>query len=236
LTLQVKIKFQKASVSDHLSTFHPSPLFNTGPLLSLKRVEELVAACINKLCASLANYAPIDVDKAVEWCQPKTGKELAPSRWEGVEPALTSRALIITGGTGMGKTTLIKAIRSILRAKKVRCLPCAPTAHAAKRHSETTGVEAKTIHRMLEVNPASGGFTRNESNPLACDLLVVGEASMVDVPLMARPDDHVFIHSRAVCTAENECWFHPQRLQGTAGRGPACPVVWEAGGAILVTT
>ena len=84
----------------------------------------------------------------------------------------------------MGKTTLVNAILLILRAKKVRCLLCAPTGRAAKRLSETTGVEAKTIHRLLEVNPASGGFLRHEAMPLECDLLVVDESSMVDVLLM----------------------------------------------------
>jgi exodeoxyribonuclease V alpha subunit len=72
----------------------------------------------------------------------------------------------------------------ILRAKKMRCTLCAPTGRAAKRLSETTGVEAKTIHRLLEVNPSSGGFTRNEARPLECDLLAVDETSMVDVLLM----------------------------------------------------
>jgi len=86
----------------------------------------------------------------------------------------------------MGKTTLINAIMLILRAKKVRCLLCAPTGRAAKRLSDVTGVQAKTIHRLLEVQSVTGRFARNEANPLDCELLVVDETSMVDILLMAN--------------------------------------------------
>ena len=85
----------------------------------------------------------------------------------------------------MGKTTLVRSVMTILQAKKVRCALCAPTGRAAKRLSETTGSEAKTIHRLLEVQRGSGRFARNEKNPIDCDLLIVDEASMVDVPLMS---------------------------------------------------
>jgi exodeoxyribonuclease V alpha subunit len=84
----------------------------------------------------------------------------------------------------VGKTTLVNSILLILRAKKVKCLLCAPTGRAAKRLTETTGMEAKTIHRLLEVDPATGRFSRNEDKPLDCDLLIVDETSMVDVLLM----------------------------------------------------
>ena len=152
----------------------------------LKRAEEIIAGRIKNLAATPSAFPAIDLDKAVGWCQEKTGKALAPSQREALKLALSSRALVITGGPGVGKTTLVNAILLILRAKKVRCLLCAPTGRAAKRLSETTGIEAKTIHRLLEVQPATGSYGRNEGNPLDCDLLVVDETSMVDVTLMAN--------------------------------------------------
>ena len=153
-------------------------------LPALKRAEEGVAARIRKLRAMPARYPPIDLEKALAWCEQRTGTALAPSQRAALQQALTSRALILTGGPGVGKTTLLKAILLILRAKKVRCLLCAPTGRAAKRLSEATGLPAKTIHRLLEVERGREGFVRNESHPLVCDLLVVDEASMIDVALM----------------------------------------------------
>ena len=106
----------------------------------------------------------------------------ASARQSGV--ALSSKVLVITGGPGVGKTTLVNSIMKILIAKEVRVALCAPTGRAAKRLSESTGLEAKTIHRLLETDPRTGEFRRTEEHPLDCDLLVVDEASMVDVLLM----------------------------------------------------
>ena len=113
------------------------------------------------------------------------GITLAESQRQAVEQALASKVLIITGGPGVGKTTLIKAILRILTARRLRIQLCAPTGRAAKRLSEASGLEAKTIHRLLEFDPAARGFRRGPELPLECDLLVVDESSMVDVPLMA---------------------------------------------------
>jgi exodeoxyribonuclease V alpha subunit len=155
-------------------------------LPSLRSTEVGIATKIRAMSSQPSTHPSIDIEKAIEWCEKKTGRELAVSQKEAIKVAGTSRVLIITGGPGVGKTTLINSLLLIFRAKKIKCLLCAPTGRAAKRLGEATGMEAKTIHRLLEFQPSSGGFTRNEKRPLECDLLVVDETSMVDVQLMGK--------------------------------------------------
>jgi len=150
----------------------------------LRKAEEGIAARIKVLTAEPPRYPSIVFEKAAGWCETRTGKKLAPSQREALKTALASKVVVITGGPGVGKTTLVNSLLMILRAKGVKCLLAAPTGRAAKRLSETTGLEAKTIHRLLEVEPATGRFTRNESNPLKCNLLIIDESSMIDVLLM----------------------------------------------------
>ena len=153
----------------------------------LRRAEEGIATALKKLAGASSSLPPIDIEKALAWCQRKTGKQLAPTQREALQRALQARVLVITGGPGVGKTTLVNSILLILRAKKIKCLLCAATGRAAKRLGEATGVEAKTIHRLLEFQPSSGGFARNAGYPLeCCDVLVVDETSMIDVPLMHK--------------------------------------------------
>jgi exodeoxyribonuclease V alpha subunit len=151
----------------------------------LRKGEDGIATKINRLAATASvAYPRIDFEKAIAWCEQRTGKTPAPSQREALKTVLASRVVIITGGPGVGKTTLVNSTLMILRAKRVKCLLCAPTGRAAKRLTETTGLEAKTIHRLLEVDPATGRFLRNDDKPLDSDLLIVDETSMVDVPLM----------------------------------------------------
>ncbi len=105
---------------------------------------------------------------------------LAPAQMAAVETAMRAKALVITGGPGTGKTTIINAIIKVYETAKAKILLAAPTGRAAKRMSEATGREASTIHRLLEYSPRDDRFARNEDNPLACGLLVVDEASMMD--------------------------------------------------------
>ncbi len=103
----------------------------------------------------------------------RTGLSLAPSQAEALRLAVEAKVLVITGGPGVGKTTLVNAILKVIRAKGVEVALCAPTGRAAKRLTESTGLEARTIHRLLEADPGTGGFRRGEEHPLDCDLLVL---------------------------------------------------------------
>src|SRR6056297_767173 len=155
-------------------------IFLTGLYLA----ERSIAEHLKRICAGSLPWPDIDADKALPWIEQKTGLSLAESQAEAIRLALRSKLMVITGGPGVGKTTIVNSILRILAAKRVNLLLCAPTGRAAKRMTEATGMAAKTIHRLLEFDPKAFGFKRDEENPLDCDLLVVDESSMVDVLLM----------------------------------------------------
>ncbi len=125
----------------------------------------------------------LDVEKALEWFEARRKIELAPEQREAIRKAVTQKALVITGGPGTGKTTLVNAIVQILEKKGRRVLLAAPTGRAARRLADLTGHEARTIHRLLEFSPKSGAFERNAARPLNADLLILDEVSMVDTVL-----------------------------------------------------
>jgi exodeoxyribonuclease V alpha subunit len=153
-------------------------------LAGLHRAERTIAERLTRLAKAKLPWSWIDPDKALPWVAGRIGLALAESQGAAIRLALMSKVLVMTGGPGVGKTTIVNAILRILAAKGTSLLLCAPTGRAAKRMTEATGFEAKTIHRLLEVDPKGGGFKRGDDNPLDCDLLVVDETSMVDVLLM----------------------------------------------------
>ncbi|MDA7680842.1 ATP-dependent RecD-like DNA helicase [Verrucomicrobiales bacterium] len=147
--------------------------------------EKIVSQKILNLASKKPDYPKFEIEKALSWCQKKIGYPLAEGQRKAVELALRERVLIITGGPGVGKTTILRSVLMILRAKKVAPILCAPTGRAAKRMSETTGLEASTIHRLLEFKGHSGKFAHDENNPVEGDLFIVDEASMIDIQLMS---------------------------------------------------
>jgi exodeoxyribonuclease V alpha subunit len=153
-------------------------------LARLYRAEQTVGDRLLKLAKGTLPWPRIDLEKAVPWIEKKTGLTLADSQKSAIRLAMRSKVMVITGGPGVGKTTIVNSILRILAAKGVRLILCAPTGRAAKRMTEATGFEAKTIHRLLEVDRKNGSFRRNGEYPLECDLLVIDETSMVDVRLM----------------------------------------------------
>jgi exodeoxyribonuclease V alpha subunit len=153
-------------------------------LAGLHRAECTIAERLMRMANGKLPWPWIDPDQALPWVEKHIGLALAESQVAAIRLALLSKVLVMTGGPGVGKTTIIKAILRILAAKGTDLLLCAPTGRAAKRMTEATGFEAKTIHRLLEVDPKDGGFKRREDNPLDCDLLIIDEMSMVDVMLM----------------------------------------------------
>src|ERR1700675_4156485 len=153
-------------------------------LAGLYRAERGIAERLMRLANGPLPWSWIDPDKALPWVEERIELALAESQVAAIRLALVSKVVVMTGGPGVGKTTIIKAILRILAAKGTNLLLCAPTGRAAKRMTEASGFEAKTIHRLLEVDPKGGGFKRSDDNPLDCDLLVVVETSMVDVMLM----------------------------------------------------
>lgn len=155
-------------------------------LAPLHRSETGTAAHVARLLRGAVPWGEIDAGRAVEWVEQKTGLTLSASQKNAVHLALSSKVVVITGGPGVGKTTLVNSILMIIRAKGAGVTLCAPTGRAAKRLAESTGQEARTIHRLLEFDPQVFGFKRGKELPLETDLVVVDESSMVDVVLANR--------------------------------------------------
>jgi exodeoxyribonuclease V alpha subunit len=143
-----------------------------------------IAARLKTLSAAPRSIRSVNAENALKWVQERLNIRLAENQAKAVRWALENKIMVITGGPGTGKTTIITAILKILSELKIKILLAAPTGRAAKRMSEATGHEAKTIHRLLEYSFAKGGFQKNEEKPLSCDLLILDEVSMIDTVLM----------------------------------------------------
>ncbi|MGL6097815.1 MAG: SF1B family DNA helicase RecD2, partial [Fimbriiglobus sp.] len=142
-----------------------------------------VARSVRQLRTGNHPLPAVDVARALGWVEQKMGIRFADAQRDAVAAAVTAKMLVLTGGPGTGKTTIVRAILDLFLAKQQRVMLCAPTGRAAKRLTESTGREAKTIHRLLEYDASIGTFRRSKDHPLDLDLLVVDEASMMDVVL-----------------------------------------------------
>ncbi|WP_032112544.1 ATP-dependent RecD-like DNA helicase [Candidatus Paracaedibacter symbiosus] len=167
-------------------------------LSGLYQAEKGIAEKLHKLQSTPAPWLNIDIPNVISWVEEKNSITLSQSQKQALNKALTHKVTIVTGGPGVGKTTLLRSILQILHAQKMELALCAPTGRAAKRMTEATGFEAKTIHRLLNIIPETGFFAHNNNTPLVCDVVVIDEVSMVDVSLMnallkAIPDQAALI-------------------------------------------
>jgi exodeoxyribonuclease V alpha subunit len=173
---------QRRVRADELSG-EPEPAIYLPALLE---AETATAEHLERLLAAPPSGPSIDPARALAWYEGRSRLEISGAQRRAVELALAQKVLVITGGPGTGKTTLVQAIVEIFRRKRMRVLLAAPTGRAAKRLAEVTRAEARTIHRLLEFDPRRGAFLRGSEHPLEADLVLVDEASMVDNPLARR--------------------------------------------------
>jgi len=154
---------------------------------SLFTSETLVAKKLELLCAEKPMVKDGDIDALIQTEEEQMRIKLAPEQKSAVKTALQKGVMVLTGGPGTGKTTIVNAIISIMKREGLSIALCAPTGRAAKRASELTGMKASTIHRLLEIGYNEGDpsmeFARDETNPLEEDVIIVDETSMVDIPL-----------------------------------------------------
>jgi exodeoxyribonuclease V alpha subunit len=176
---------------------------NTAVYLAAFHVcEKGIAYRLKKLLSAPLRRRMIDAGKAVEWVQAQLSLSLAANQVDAVRCAVENKVMVITGGPGTGKTTIINAVTEIFGRLGIDILLAAPTGRAAKRMTEATGQEAKTIHRLLEFSPKKGGFQKNEDQPLKCDVLVVDEASMIDTVLMHNLLKAVPLHATLILVGD----------------------------------
>lgn len=153
-------------------------------LRDLYRAECRVSQKLKQLLETPRLFKPIEATKAIAWAEKKMRFQLAPLQREALANAIHSKVSIITGGPGVGKTTIIRALTDIFSVRKLQIHLAAPTGRASKRMSEATHREAQTIHRLLKFNPSLGHFEFNAEKPLEGDCFILDETSMIDIKLM----------------------------------------------------
>jgi exodeoxyribonuclease V alpha subunit len=164
------------------------PVAGSNDLLQTPRMaahEEAIATHLRRLREGGSALPSIDQERACAWAQERSKISLSSEQIEAVRGALSNKVFIITGGPGTGKTTVLRMLIDILRAKGVFYHLASPTGRAAQRMTEATGAPAQTIHRLLKYDPAERSWVHNEKTPLETEFLIVDEASMIDTPLMS---------------------------------------------------
>ncbi len=181
-SLAMDIRINIEDINESIDEFKAN---NKGVYLAKFHLcETSIASRLKTLLTAPKSIRNVTVENALHWVQGQLDIALAENQAKAIRCALENKIMVITGGPGTGKTTIINAILKIFSRLGVRTLLAAPTGRAAKRMSETSGHEAKTIHRLLEYSFTQGGFQKNEEKPLNCDLLILDEVSMIDTILM----------------------------------------------------
>lgn len=164
--------------------------------------ERSVAQHMHRILQYKVSWQPLICDQALDWVEQKTQLQLSALQKKAIELVVTNKITIITGGPGVGKTTILNSLVKILKAKGLSIALCAPTGRAAKRLSEVTGLSAYTIHRLLDFQRSTYSFKHHEKYPLPQDILIVDEVSMIDIVLMSHLLKAVANHSVLVLVGD----------------------------------